>query len=108
MVGSEACDDGLGTACLDDCSGPFPGYKCLSNVCSPIYGDGLVIGIEQCDAGSLEGCDATCSSNLMNYSCQVGNSTSPSICTEIINQSSSQIKDTKTTIITGTVLVGAF
>jgi len=86
MVGTEACDDGPGIQCLDDCSGPYPGYACISNQCSPICGDGMVLGAEKCDAGKLEGCKPDCSSNLENFNCTGGDALSQTICTEIKNE----------------------
>ena len=52
------------TGCLADCSGVALGYTCNStsspSICSPICGDGLVIGIEKCDAGTKPGCLPNC------------------------------------------------
>ncbi|MEM9876669.1 MAG: DUF4215 domain-containing protein [Myxococcota bacterium] len=64
----EACDDGnlvAADGCESDCS-ITPGWECPGNVCSPICGDGLVVGNEICDGdgngvpGETATCDADC------------------------------------------------
>lgn len=42
---------------------------------------------EQCDAGSEEGCNEDCSSNLPDFICKAGNETTPSICSRAPNSS---------------------
>ena len=57
-----------------------PGVK---SVCSPICGDGKVLGSETCDDGNLngtEGCNALCNGVANGYTCTGGTSTSASVC----------------------------
>jgi len=63
---------------LPDCSGVQANFKCTLGsspsicicltgfeltgiLCTPICGDGLIVGTEKCDAGALPGCLRDCS-----------------------------------------------
>jgi cysteine-rich repeat protein len=89
----EVCDNGPngpGDGCSDDCQTIEDGWACnqingKSGRCTPICGDGKLIGIETqigyCDDGNLipgDGCSSICVIN-MGYTC-TGN---PSVCTPI-------------------------
>ena len=66
------CDDGNknnGDGCLGDCSAVEEGWTCTENAvthkseCSPICGDGLILGDEVCDDNNTndgDGCSADC------------------------------------------------
>ena len=59
------CDAGALPGCLSNCLGVSIGYSCISvnspSICSPICGDGIVVGIEKCDDGNKGGCLSDCS-----------------------------------------------
>lgn len=89
----EVCDNGIngaGDGCSDDCKTIEVGWNCniingKSGRCTPICGDGILVGIEtqagRCDDGNTianDGCSATCLVNS-GYTC----TGSPSICTPI-------------------------
>jgi len=67
LQSGEFCDDG-NTNSNDGCSGCLvdTGFTCnaAGNVCTPICGDGLRVGTENCDDWSLStglvGCNAGC------------------------------------------------
>jgi len=68
-LGNEVCDAGTIVGCLSDCSGSSSGWNCsiggslVPSICTPICGDGQVVGIEKCDAGKGPGCLSDCSAN---------------------------------------------
>jgi len=67
----EACDDSIigdGEGCSANCMSVLPTWICnggnsfSSDNCSPIYGDGIIVGPEVCDDGNTspgDGCSAT-------------------------------------------------
>ena len=67
VVAPKQCDDGNtvnGDGCSSTCT-IETGYSCSGSpsVCSPICGDGLVVGIEGCDDSNTvsgDGCSSTC------------------------------------------------
>ena len=65
IIAPETCDDG-NTESNDGCSNTCTteeGFDCTEFGCSPICGDGLVVGTETCDDGnavSNDGCSSTC------------------------------------------------
>jgi len=79
----ETCDDGPADhlspfkveGCLPDCSTFDSKWNCslgsptARSSCSPICGDGFLVGKEACDAGKLTGCKSDCSSNLEKFAC---------------------------------------
>jgi cysteine-rich repeat protein len=74
---SQACEDGNNVA-GDGCYNCQPelGWACtntdetsLTNVCTPICGDGIIIGGETCDAGANPGCMSDCSNNEYGWTC---------------------------------------
>lgn len=86
---NEQCDDGPGSVGVpgtatggDGCSTTCTvetGWRCSSTGCTPICGNGVVDGIEQCDDDDLEsgdGCSAGCKVEPY-YTC---NSADPSVC----------------------------
>lgn len=62
--------------------------------CSSICGDGLVVGNETCDAGTLPGCNSQCTGALSAYNCTGGNATSATVCVLIPNVTTSPAKTT--------------
>ena len=71
---------------LDGCSNTCTieiGYNCTlePSICTPICGDGRVLGLEVCDAGTSQGCLSDCLGLDPDWECSGGNETSPSVCT---------------------------
>ena len=55
----------------------------MPSVCSPICGDGRVVSGEVCDDGDLianNGCNSTCLSPSLGYTCSGGSLTTKSVC----------------------------
>jgi len=81
--GGEVCDDGNivdNLGCSSDCTGVITGWTCTNInqvrstpvTCSPICGDGILVGIETCDDGNSpdnKGCNSTCTGAIPGYSC---------------------------------------
>jgi fibro-slime domain-containing protein len=68
VTSDETCDDGntvSGDGCSSDCKSVEAGYQCRvpGKKCTPLCGDGKMIGSEACDDGnsvSGDGCSSTC------------------------------------------------
>jgi len=59
------------------------GTKTSPSVCSPICGDGIIVGEEPCDDGILgdeQGCLDTCFGSLAGWNCTGGNQETPTNC----------------------------
>jgi cysteine-rich repeat protein len=86
-AGPELCDDGNsvnGDGCSSTCA-LEPGWTCTStpcglSTCSPVCGDGRVVGNEQCDAGpGVAGCSSTCIEQC-GYECSGGSASVADTC----------------------------
>ena len=78
MINNDGC-----SACSVDV-----GYSCnaAGNVCTPICGDGKVVGNENCDDGvppiGITGCNAGCTTGAkFGYTCVGGSSSTATTCT---------------------------
>ena len=74
-MSGETCEDGnkvSNDGCSSDCTKLETGFKCLVGVtplkCTPICGDGLVVGTEKCDGA---GCLSDCSGPAAGFTCTV-------------------------------------
>ena len=92
MYFPEKCDDGTQPpnlkGCDELCASNKTGWSCtegsnsIGSFCSPICGDGLLLGNEACDdknLDDLDGCSSTCEIETL-WECDGG---SPSICKPI-------------------------
>lgn len=86
---TEACDDGntvSNDGCSSDCKTIETGYACtlaIPNVCTPTCGDGLKVGIENCDDGTNDGvgCKLGCQTgNVTGWNCTGGSNVTATIC----------------------------
>jgi large repetitive protein len=116
---TETCDDGGQGGCLSNCTGVKAGYMCTSanpSVCSCLSGysgfpclavcnDGMLVGSEVCDDGTLNGCKSDCTGANPDYTCTGGNETSPSVCT--CNRANSSPTGTTCTCNSGFSLVNS-
>lgn len=85
---SEVCDNGNMPGCSSNCL-QDKGYLCTAVVgqasqCSPICGDGIVVGDEKCDNGMNVGCkNYNCKKPDDGFTCTGGSSTSSSTCSGV-------------------------
>jgi cysteine-rich repeat protein len=92
-VVGENCDDGSndGLGCNLGCvTGQALGYTCTggspttSSTCTPICGDGLLRGVENCDMNMAwpgYGCNSNCIGNFPGWSCSLG--IVPAVCNPV-------------------------
>lgn len=99
MAGSaETCDEGsldltgTGAGCNSLCTGTEVGWFCsgggpsVEDLCNPICGDGLILGVENCDDHSNDGlgCAPGCQSlNTLGYDCTLNHPNGTTKCTNI-------------------------
>lgn len=78
----ETCDadssQALINGCNSTCNGTLQGWTCSggdklsATICTPICGDGVLVGVETCDDGDISdnfGCNSDCIGSMPNFDC---------------------------------------
>lgn len=86
LTAKEECDDSNNLnsdGCSEKCK-IESGFRCEQepSKCSTVCGDGKVLGIELCDAGTSIGCLPDCSGSAEEFFCEGGGPTAPSKCSK--------------------------